>query len=60
MRKAYSNQLRLDTVPVEDVQLNSDCRDAIVPVLRALQHVYSNRHLTSTILDLIAADINTE
>jgi IS5 family transposase len=60
MRKAYSNQLRLDTVPVEDVQLNSDCRDAIVPVLRALQHVYSNRHFTSTILDLIAADINTE
>jgi len=63
MRKAYSNQLRFDSVPIgcvmiESVQLNLSCRDSIVPVLRALQHVYCKRELTNGILDLIAADIN--
>jgi len=58
MRKAYSNQLRFDSVPIEKVQLNLSCRDSIVPVLRALQHVYSNGELTNHILELIAADIN--
>ncbi|MCA9197589.1 MAG: hypothetical protein KDA87_08635 [Planctomycetales bacterium] len=43
MRKGYSNQLRLDSVPIEQVTLNLESRDRIVPVLRALQHVYCNR-----------------
>jgi transposase, IS5 family len=60
MRKAYPTQLRFDTVPIENVELNLECRDAIVPVLRALQYVYSNRQLTNEILGLIAADINGE
>ena len=42
MRKAYSNQLRLDTVPIRNVELNLQCRDRIVPVLRALQGVYAD------------------
>jgi len=58
MRKAYSNQLRLDTVPIRNVELNLQCRDRIVPVLRALQYVYSDSELTGRILDLIAAEIN--
>ena len=58
MRKAYSIQLRFDSVPIEEVQLNLDSRDRIVPILRALQHLYCNRELTNRILDLIAADIN--
>ena len=57
MRKAYPIQLRFDTVPIQNVALNLECRDAIVPVLRALQHVYANRQLTTSILDLIADDI---
>jgi hypothetical protein len=60
MRKAYSNQLRLDSVPIEQVTLNLDSRDAIVPVLRALQFVYSDRKLVDHILELIAADINKD
>lgn len=60
MRKAYSNQLRLDTLPIPNVELNLQCRDRIVPVLRALQHVYSNTELTDHILALIAADINQD
>lgn len=58
MRKAYSKQLRLDKLPIEKVQLNVNCRDSIIPVLRALQHVYCNRELTNHILQLIGRDIN--
>ena len=58
MRKAYSTQLRLDSVPVAKVELNLDSRDSIVPVLKALQHVYCNRQLTDRILRLIGDDIN--
>ena len=57
MRKAYPTQLRFDTVPIQNVVLNLECRDSIVPVLRALQHVYANRQITRSILDLIADDI---
>ena len=53
MSKAYSTQLRFDTVPIKDVELNLECRDGIVPVLRALQHVYTNRQLTNDLLGLI-------
>jgi len=60
MRKAYSKQLRLDTVPILDVELNLQSRDRLVPVLRALQHVYSDSGLTDRILDLIATDINAD
>lgn len=60
MRKGYSKQLRLDSVPVEQVELNLESRDRIVPVLRALQHVYGNRDLTDRILGLVASDINSD
>jgi hypothetical protein len=30
---------RLDSLPISDVHLNLDCRDEIIPILRALQHV---------------------
>ena len=57
-RKSYTTHLRLDTVAIQDVELNVGCRDGIVPVLRALQHVYSDSTLTDRILGLIGADIN--
>ena len=60
MRKSYSNQLRLDSMPVEQVTLNLGSRDRIVPVLRALQFVYADRGLVDLILGLIAGDINRE
>jgi hypothetical protein len=60
MRQVYSNQLRLDTVPIPKVELNLQCRDRIVPVLRALQHVYSNSESTHKILRLIGADVNQD
>jgi hypothetical protein len=50
--------MRLDSVPVENVRLNFNCRDSIIPVLRALQHLYCDRELTDDILQLIGNDIN--
>jgi len=58
MRKSYSNQLRLDSLPIEQVTLNLESRDRIVPILRALQHLYADRNLVDQVLALIAADIN--
>ena len=58
MRKSYSTQLRLDSPPIDQVELNFGCRDAIIPVLRSLQHVYSKPDVTEKIMQLIERDIN--
>jgi len=58
MRKSYSTQLRLDSPPIDQVTLNLECRDAIIPVLRSLQHVYSQPEVTEKIMQLIGRDIN--
>ena len=60
MRKAFSNQLRIDCVAIEHVALNLESRDEIVPVLAGLQHLYSQIELRDEVLQLIADDINTE
>jgi IS5 family transposase len=60
MRKAFSRQQRLDCRDVLGVQLNLDCRDEIIPILRALQQIYSQPELRQQILDLIAQDVNQD
>jgi len=60
MRKAFSEQGRLDCGGVAQVQLNLNCRDEIIPVLRALQQIYSRPALRDPILDLVAEDVNQE
>ena len=60
MRKAFSNQYRLDCFGVLGVQLNLECRDEIIPILRALQQIYSQPKLRDEILDLIAQDVNQD
>ncbi len=60
MRQADSNQLRLDIFPIAEVELSLQCRDRIVPVLRALQHVYCDGELPAKILRLIGEDINKD
>jgi len=54
MRKAFSEQRRLDCRCVTAVQLNLNCRDEIIPVLRSLQQIYSQPELRDAILDLVA------
>ncbi len=58
MRKAFDRQTRLDSQPVSDVRLNLNCRDEIVPILQALQHIYSQPKLRDHILRAIARDVN--
>ena len=47
MRKAFDPQQRMDCQGVHQVTLNHNCRDEIVPILRALQHLYSQPQVLS-------------
>ncbi len=60
MRKTYSTQKRFDCQTVLDVKLNLNCRDEIIPILRALQHIYSQPNLRDEILDLVTQDVNQD
>ena len=58
MRRPFDPQLRLDCPPVPDVRLNTECRDEIIPILRALQHIYTRPELRDELLDAVAQDVN--
>jgi len=58
MRKAFDPQQRMDCQGVHQVTLNHNCRDEIVPILRALQHLYSQPQVRDDILRKVAADVN--
>lgn len=58
MRKAFERQLRLDCPSVTNVPLNLHCRHETVPILHALQHVYSRPAVRDSILRAIARDVN--
>ena len=60
MRKPYEPQQRLDLPPIVEVDLNFNCRHEIVPILKALQHIYSQPELRDSILDAIGKDVNGE
>ena len=51
-------QARLDCVPISEVKLNLNCRDEIIPILRALQHVYGDAELRPELLSLVGKDVN--
>lgn len=57
MRLAFPEQ-RLDCLPIGAVELNLECRDEIVPILRALQHLYGHGELRCELLTLVAKDVN--
>ncbi len=58
MRLAFDPQLQLDCPGITDVRLNTDCRDEIIPILRALQHIYGRPELRDELLDAVAHDVN--
>ena len=58
MRKAFDRQRRLDCPSVGNVPLNLDCRNETIPILRALQHIYSTPKVRDAILGAIARDVN--
>jgi transposase, IS5 family len=58
MRKAFDRQRRLDCPSVSKVSLNLNCRNETIPILRALQHIYSTPKVRDAILGAIARDVN--
>ena len=57
MRLRYQEQPRLDCPEVGRIQLNLKCRDEIIPILRALQHVYEDLPSRRQLLDLVGKDV---
>jgi transposase, IS5 family len=58
MRVSFDPQGRLDCNAVLDVSLNLNCRDEIVPILKALQHIYSEGQVREEILGAVEQDVN--
>jgi hypothetical protein len=48
----------LDCLPISDVKLNLECRDEIIPILRALQHLYADDSLRRELVALVGKDVN--
>jgi transposase, IS5 family len=51
-------EVHLDCLPIGEVRLNLDCRDEIIPILRALQHLYADVSLRRQLLALVGKDVN--
>lgn len=45
-------------LPISEVRLNLECRDEIIPILRALQHLYGDTELRRDLLALVGRDVN--
>jgi hypothetical protein len=58
MRFPVDPQPSLSTIPILNVELNLQCRDEIIPILRALQHVYGKPELRQEILKRVGKDVN--
>jgi hypothetical protein len=56
----FNPQPRLDCPAIEDVKLNLNCRDEIIPILRALQHIYGDSKVRRDILELVGKDVNPD
>ena len=57
MRLRYQEQPRLDCPEVGRVPLNLKCRDEIIPILRALQHLYEDVPARRQLLDCVGKDV---
>jgi hypothetical protein len=57
MRIPHQTQQTFDCPPVTNVELNSECRDRIIPILRGLQHLYSHREFLDQALQWIGDDV---
>ena len=58
MRIPFDPQLRLACSSILDVRFNTACRDEIIPILKALQHIYGNPQVRDDLLDAVARNVN--
>ncbi len=47
-------QSRLETESIDQVPLNLECRDEIIPIFRTVQHLYAKSDLGEQVLKLVA------
>ena len=57
MRIPHQKQQYLGCPAISQVTLNTNCRDRMIPILRSLQHLYSQPQLRQQALDLIKQDV---
>ncbi|MBC8183481.1 ISNCY family transposase [candidate division KSB1 bacterium] len=57
MRKQINNQLGLDSSCISEIEFDLNSRHEIVPILLALQHIYSQPRRLDKILELVEADV---
>ncbi len=57
MRISHQDQMQLDIASIAQITLDTGCRDRMIPILRGLQHLYSQAHLRDQMLHLIAQDV---
>jgi IS5 family transposase len=60
MRKPFQQQQRFDCQPIENVELNFNCRDEMIPILAGLQHLFSQPGSRDRLLQMIAQDVNQD
>jgi IS5 family transposase len=58
VRVPFACQPTLDTLPISEVPLNTQCRDEIIPILAALKHLYGQYQERDELLALVAQDVN--
>ena len=57
MRIPHQTQHTFDCPPVTKVELNPECRNRMIPILRGLQHLYSRREFLDQALQWIGDDV---
>lgn len=57
MRISHQDQRQLDVTPIAQIELDIECRDRMIPILRGLQHLYAQPPVRSQALRLVAADV---
>jgi hypothetical protein len=57
MRKCLEPQVSLGATPITEVELDLTCRHELVPILKALQHVYGHPRLRDELLELVRVDL---
>ena len=57
MRNRFEQQLRVDVYPIEDIMINTNCRDALPALLKGLQHIYATPELNEQICRIVTDKI---
>lgn len=57
MRISHHDQLQLDATPIAEITLDVQCRDPLIPILRGLQHLYSQPQIREQALQHVADDV---